>query len=191
MAQTNGAGHNQPPLTEDEFLAFLNRLEGAESDLGAAVEACKAPKKRVKEIRLEIGKRMPIVAFDRMREDLYKPGSQRQAEDEHYRRAMAWMGKPVGYQTTLDFPAREAGEAELHRIDAEGYAVGLNGVQADENPYTPGEARFAAWENGRNRGHGEFLAEQQRLAAELGDQPPKRGPGRPRKDGTPAQPRVH
>lgn len=201
MAETlraNGGGvPNAKPLGEEEFLTLLQELETAESAHMAAVELCKAPKKKLKEVKEKIGARMPMAAFDRMREDVYKPGSQRQQEDAAYRQAMAWMGKPVLFQEEFSFSPKTAGEAEMHRIDGEGYEAGKAGHSSDDNPWTPGEERFARWQSAWSRGFTEFVEEQKRLAAEMGPKagdPPRRGrpPGsrnKPKDGETPADTR--
>ena len=175
-------GSNGPPadsLTEEEFLAFFQEREEVKSDLAEALAACKAPRKALKNVEKRIGERMNLDAFLRAMEDRLKPGFQREEEDAAYRKMMSFLGKPVGTQESFDFSPKEAGTAELHQIDSEGYEAGRNGHAADTNSWTPGTARYERFATAHTRGFAEFMTEQTERAAALGSDEPKRA-GRPR-----------
>ncbi len=189
---TNGPA----PLSADEYLAFLQDYDDAESALMAAKAACKAPKKEFDAVKKDIAERTSLASFERARADRMKPGYQREEEDAAYRAMMAWLGKPVaiGEQSAFDFAGKEPETAELHAIDSEGYQAGRNGHAEDTNTWTPGTAQHASFASAHKRGFDEFMSEQAERAEAMGpdaDAPKKRGrpagsKNRPKADQPPA-----
>lgn len=181
-------GANGGPVTEDEFLMLKMRWDEAQSELTEALAACKAPRKTVKELKDEIGNRMPFEAFERALRDYELPGAVRQDIARVHAQLLAFLGRPIGYQQDF-FDERAPGVAALHAIDTEGESAGRAGHHADENPYTPGSESYRRWANAHGRGYEAFVAEQKERAEVLTPEP-KRSRGRPRKDGSPAQART-
>lgn len=179
-----GPGHNNATpeaLDSEQFLEFLGDHEECESEIAVAMEACKAPRKALKDLRKRIkDSGIDLVAFDRAREDREKPSIQREREDAHYRQLMGFLRKPVGTQAALDPAVVEFSEAELKIVDREGLEAGQAGDNVDICSYTPGSEAFARWQTAWGEG--------QKLAVErqMGDDnvtPIKRGRGRPRTNG--------
>lgn len=195
-AGLNGAGsgdNGREPIAEEDFLSFLSRYDETESELQSAVAACKEPRKALRLLKEEIADRMPLAAFLRAREDAQKPGHEREEEDRAYRQAMIWFRKPVGTQAAFTFTETgDIGSVEQLQIEKEGYGAGKAGHAEDGNTFSPGTDRWAAWQTAYTRGRTEFMIEQERLAGEMSSTPVagKRGPGRPRRDGTAAQRRT-
>src|SRR5262249_48424329 len=87
-----------------------------------------------KKLRLRIKRGATrLRGFGRARKDAERSSAEREAEDREYRRQMAWMSKPVGFQPSLDIDEAvdEGLQAlnvhELHRIDTEGFEAGHAG----------------------------------------------------------------
>jgi hypothetical protein len=166
-------------MGEDEFLTFLAELTDAESDLGEAMAACKGPRKDIKDIKKRIAERMSIEAFERARADRMKPGHQRVEEAAEYARAMAWLGRPIGNQSAMEFTVKNPGDVELKAIDIEGYEAGRAGHDQTTNTYTPGDERWARFQTSWQQGWDAWMKEQTERAEDLAPEPKRRG--RPKK----------
>lgn len=180
-------------FSQASVLDFLDEHLAADNDVEAAVAARKDLRKRIK------GEGINLNAFDKARKDARMSGDEREERDRHYRRIMAFMGKPVGHQGMFDLGAQtEADKAQvnvsrLKEVDAEGYAAGLRGDRADANSWSPGTEEHQRWSTAWLRGQGE------KVTKEIEPTTGKRGPGRPRKaangaapspaaDGSPVEP---
>lgn len=164
-------------VTQASYLGFVQQYKDADEAVAAAVGERKDLRKIIK------GAGINLKAFDRTRKDAEKSGEIREEEDREYRRYMAWIGKPVGFQAEMfaDSPRTEADEhavAEHQVTQAEeaGAIAGRNGVDRSRNPWTPGTFLWEQYDRGWMRG-------QEQLAATLtpSDAPKRRG--RPRKNG--------
>lgn len=95
---------------------------------------------------------------------------------------MYFIGKPMGTQGMFEFgeqsdeDATAAAEYRVQQAETEGYRCGLDGERADRNSWRPGSPEFAAFHTAWGRGQAE-------LVKTMGDEPAKRRPGRPRKNG--------
>ncbi len=176
MAEPLSAERESGNLTRASFLEFVERHDAIEEEIADAQETMRSIRRRRKDLRKTIeAEGHNIDEFDRALRDAKRSGEEREAADRAYRRNMAWLAKPVGYQTEFDItPAAMAG-AEAHevkRAEREGFKAGKDGDRADRNPWRPGSEPFAAWHSSWLRGQAE------KVTAEIQPTEPKRR-GRP------------
>lgn len=171
--QTPGIGHNTPEVTQEQFLRFLERYDEADQTIADAV----GDRKNLRtEIKTAGGKNF-LKAFDRARKDADRSGEARTLEDQHYRRMMAWMHKPVGFQAELLEPETPAAVVafdvhQLKKVDNEGFDAGKTGRRRDSCPWSPGTEAAQRWNSAWLRG-------QETIAETLAPDGPK-PKGRPR-----------
>lgn len=171
MAEALARRERTPEVSQAQFLEFLDRYAAQDRYVEEAVADRK-------ELRAEIkAAGIPLAAFDRARRDADASGEVREEIELWYRRLMAWLQKPVGFQASMDFAADGSGTAalsvhDLKTIDNAGYEAGKGGRRRDSCSYTPGTEAAQRWDQAWLRGQSE-------LADALSDAPPKRGRGRP------------
>lgn len=190
MAQTlngeAGIGHNghaEGIGTQEEYLDLLTRWEDAEGDLAAALANCREPRDRQKKIKKAIREKYGDEgwdAFERALKDAKRSSTSREREAQLHAAMLAWQRKPLNFQAVMDFaaPPPTFSATELDRIEDQGFVTGKTGDPAEINSHIPGSEAYARWHSGWVRGQSE------KVVAEIA---PKRGRGRPRKDGSPAQ----
>jgi hypothetical protein len=177
---------SQSNTTQAGFLAFYDEYRDVDDAVAAAVGQRKDLRARIK------GAGFGLAAFDRARAEAEKSGERREAEDREYRRNMEWLGKPVGFQSTMGFPrAVQTGEAassaangkdhdavsehQRKQVEAGGFACGAAGHARESNPWTPGTVLYQTWDISWVSG-AEELAQRQ-----VGSDGKRRRPrGRPR-----------
>lgn len=164
-------------VTQAAYLRWHNEMD----EIDAAVESALADRKeKLAAIKAGLGGKDDFAAFKRARKDREMSGEARERRELSYRKQMAWLSKPVGFQPTMDLPAG-APEAvvafnagALKRIDHEGETAGAAGRKREENPYTPGTEQAQRWDVAWLRG-------QARIADSMapGGGPELRRRGRP------------
>jgi hypothetical protein len=105
--------------------------------------------------------------------------------DAEYRRDMAWLGRPLGYQEDwIGGPAPQAnGEDDdaiaphqVRQVELAGLRAGHEGNNRDSNPWSEDSFLHQVWDD-------HWLAGQAELAGNIGQAPPdgaaRRGRGRP------------
>jgi hypothetical protein len=187
MAEPLANLRNSSDVTQAVSLGFHDQYDDADRAVADAVAERKDLRKKIKASGIN------MKGFDRARADRVRSGSDREAEDFEYRRQMAWMSKPVGFQATMDDVVDEGLAAlnvhELHRVDNDGFDAGKNGHKRGNNPWTPGTEAFQRWDSAWVRGQAEIASTLSGKApngagtATAADAAtaPKRGRGRPPK----------
>jgi hypothetical protein len=143
---------NVTPATVIEFLAEYDDAEAAISEAASVKAAAIGARKRLRK-RIETSG-IDLEVFDRLIKDSAVPGEVRERRDAEYRKMMAWTGKPIGFQASLDVandPAtapeiRALNLAELKRIDRDGEEAGKAGRSRGDNPWTPGTEAYQRWD---------------------------------------------
>jgi ribosome modulation factor len=172
-------GPNTPDVTKAVSLGFHTEMDAIDNEAKGLREARKTLRLRIKQSGIQLR------GFDRSRVDRDRSSEEREAEDREYRRQMAWMSKPVGFQPSLDIAdAIDEGLAalnvhEMHRVDTEGFEAGQSGRRRDSCPWSQGTEAAQRWDQAWIRG-------QSTLAGTLsgdasGNGVERRGRGRPRK----------
>lgn len=176
-------GRNTPDVTQAISLGFHSEMDAIDSEAQGLREARKKLRLRVKQAGIELR------GFDRARKDAERSSAEREAEDREYRRQMAWMSKPVGFQPSMDLDEavdeglRALNVHELHRVDNEGIEAGQAGRKRDSNPWSIGTEAYQRFDAAWLRGQAALASTLNGgSAAANGGDPPKRGRGRPRKD---------
>lgn len=177
-------GRNTPYVTQAVALGFHTELDALDSEAKGLREARKKVMLRVKQAGIN------LAGFKRARSDRERSGVEREALDGEYRRQLAWLSKPVGFQPSMDLNEavddgmRALNVHELHRIDTEGFEAGKAGHKRETNSYTPGTEAYQRFDTAWLRGQSAIASS---LAPDGSGNGVKRRPGRPRKDQTPAQ----
>lgn len=173
-------------VTQASTLEFIDKHIEVDEECAEAKETVRSINRRRKDLRKTIqAAGINMEAFDRAIADNKRSGAEREAENRHYAQYMAWLRKPVGYQTTM-FNETDTGAAafdvhELERADSEGYDAGKNGAPIDNCSWTPGTEAAARWMTAWGRGSEVWLEGQKEIAATLGNgATPPRGRGRPK-----------
>ncbi len=161
-------------------LDFFEQHVERESEIGLALNGVKAARKALKDLRKEIKDNgINLESFDLARRSARLTSEEREEHDRHYRRLMAFIGKPLGSQGMFEFGDQSEEDKAavlatvLKHADREGHAAGRAGDKADRNPWHPGSEEFSTWQTAWGRGNGA------RVTAEI---QPTRRPGRPRKN---------
>lgn len=177
-------GRNSTP-EPSQAISLTYHTEHDEIDAEAA-----SLRRRRKELRNRIKQAgIQLRGFDRARRDRDRPAVEREAEDAEYRRQMAWMSKPIGFQPSLDInEAIDEGQRalnvhELHRIDNDGFEAGRAGHKRQVNPWSIGTEAYQRWDTAWIRGQAAIAATLNGStdAAGNGASAPRRR-GRPRKN---------
>jgi hypothetical protein len=180
-------GRNSADVTQAISLGFHTEMDDLDNEAKGIREARKRLRLRVKQSGIN------LAGFDRARKDRDRSGVEREALDLEYRRQLAWMSKPVGFQPHLDLDEAvdEGMQAlnvhELHRVDNLGFEAGQNGHKREINPWTPSTEAYQRWDMAWVRGQASIASTMAPTGQDNG--PPKRGRGRPRKDAQ--QPTAH
>jgi hypothetical protein len=158
-------------VSKASFLQFIDEYTDVDAAVAEAVGMRKDLRARIK------GAGLNLSAFDRARKEAEKSGERREAEDREYRRNLEWLGKPLGYQSTMGYPAGPAANGEdredrlaaeeaavsehqAHQVSDAGHTAGKQGRARDQNPWTPGTYLHQVWDGGWNIG-AEALAQSQ------------------------------
>jgi ribosome modulation factor len=159
--QAATSGDSDGNVTKASFLAFFDEYTDVDAAVAEAVGMRKDLRARIK------GAGLNLHAFDRARKEAEKSGERREAEDREYRRNLEWLGKPLGYQSTMGFPAAANGEDcearlaaeeaavsehQAHQVSDAGHTAGKAGRARDQNPWTPGSYLHQVWDGGWNVG---------------------------------------
>jgi ribosome modulation factor len=167
--QAATSGESDGNVTKATFLQFYDEYTDVDAAVAEAVGMRKDLRARIK------GAGLNLHAFDRARKEAEKSGERREAEDREYRRNLEWLGKPLGYQSTMGYPEQRppangddrfkaadaaVSEHQAHQVSDAGHAAGLGGRARDQNPWTPGTFLHQAWAGGWNIG-AEALAQSQ------------------------------
>lgn len=173
-------GRNTPDVTQAVSLGFHSEMDALDNEAKGLREARKKLRLRIKQAGIQLR------GFDRARHDAERSSAEREAEDREYRRQMAWMSKPVGFQPSMDLDEavdeglRALNVHELHRVDNEGMAAGEAGWKRERNPWSLGTEAYQRWDAAWLRGQA-AIASTLNGGSANGDGTPKRGRGRPRK----------
>lgn len=179
-------------LSPESVRAFIDEYDDYQQELDDARASCKGPAKRIRELRKRVQDAgMSLRVFDRMREDMDLPATERNDDLRQYHQVMQYIGKPVTYQggfvfedpAGADVETAMATERQRARIADHGYTAGKAGKSNDINPWEQGTHAAVHWQDNWRRGYDEFSEEQARLAADMAPTAPKRGPGRPKGSG--------
>jgi hypothetical protein len=167
-------------VTQTAFLQLIEEYTDVDQAVHEAVGMRKDLRKRIK------GAGFSLAAFDRARKEAEKSEDMRDEEDRQFRRNMAWMGKPLGYQADwIGEPPPSAGangpagdedqptQHQVRQVEAAGLAAGRAGVDRADNPWGEGSFLSRVWDD-------QWLAGQQELGANI--LPSRRRRGRPRKE---------
>jgi AT hook motif len=180
-------GRNSVDVSQAISLEFHTEMDDLDTEAKALREARKRLRLRVKQAGIN------LIGFDRARKDRDRSGIDREALDLEYRRQLAWMSKPVGFQPHLDLDEAvdEGMQAlnvhELHRVDTDGFEAGKAGYKREVNPWSPSTEAYQRWDMAWIRGAS--IASTMGNGASTAAEPPKRGRGRPRKNAQ--QPTAH
>lgn len=177
------AGSNLAPEVVREF---IDEYDEHQKELDDCRAACKAPAKRIRQLRKRIeDSGLGLRVFDRMREDMDLPATEREDDLRQYHQVMQYIGKPVKYQGdfVFDEPAGDIDpamttERARERIADHGYTAGKTGKSNDVNPWEQGRAAAVHWQENYAKGHAEFMAAQEAIAASMAPEAPRRR-GRP------------
>jgi hypothetical protein len=171
-------------VTQATFLGFIDEYMVADQAVAEAVGARKDLRQRIK------GAGFLLKAFDRTRKEAEKAADVRDAEDREFRRNMAWLGKPLGFQADWvggsatpapifgNGPDDDAiSEHQVHQVELAGLTAGREGKNRDTNPW--GEDSYL-----RERWDEKWLVGQEEIARRMGPQEApaggvRRGRGRP------------
>src|SRR6185437_1447392 len=101
-----------------------------------------------------------------------------------------WAKVPLGTQldmfgvSPMQPTEKSQHEHEVWEASDAGLVAGRDGQDREDNPHEPGSEEHVAWDKSWAKGNRTFLAKQQQIADDLGENAgvPKRGRGRPRKD---------
>jgi hypothetical protein len=168
-------------FSQATVLGFFDEYLAADDAVAEAVGARKDLRARIK------GEGISLAAFDKARKDARMSGEEREERDRHYRRIMAFIGKPVGFQGAFSFDqspedAAQVDVSRLKAVDADGYEAGRAGHKASLNSWTPGTEEHSRFHTAWLRGQAEKVTAEIQPA----DAAPKRSRGRPRKNGAQA-----
>jgi hypothetical protein len=165
MESTSAAGGN---VTQATFLQFVDEYSDVDQAVAQAVGMRKDLRKRIR------GAGLNLAAFDRSRAEAEKSGDKREEEDREFRRNMAWLGKPIGFQADwVGAPSTSSGprpngedtaavaEHQVHQVEAHGEAAGEAGRERGANPWSPGTLLYQTWDTA-------WMAGQETLARKLG-----------------------
>jgi hypothetical protein len=159
QATTNGDSDGN--VTKASFLQFIDEYTDVDAAVAEAVGMRKDLRARIK------GAGLNLSAFDRARKEAEKSGERREAEDREYRRNLEWLGKPLGYQSTMGYPEQRppangddrfkaeqaaVSEHQVHQVSDAGHAAGKLGRARDQNPWSPGSYLHQVWDGGWNIG---------------------------------------
>lgn len=107
----------------------------------------------------------------------------------HAMEMMQWAGKPLGTQLDMfrvdaqEPTSKTQREHAIWEAGDAGLVAGRDGQDREDNPHEPGSEEHVAWDKSWAKGNKTFLAQQETIADELGENAGvKRGRGRPRKD---------
>jgi hypothetical protein len=174
-------------VSQDSFLAFIDEYDVADQAVAEAVGARKDLRKRIRGAGFHLG------AFDHTRKEAQKDIDRRNEEDREFRRNMAWLGKPLGFQADWVGAPTEPGpgesgnganddaisEHQVHQVELAGLTAGRNGHDRGSNPWGVdpqgvGTFLYQRWDE-------KWLDGQEEIARRMGPQdPPVRRPrGRP------------
>lgn len=148
-ALTPPADHNSA-LSPEIFLDFAREARIAKRALDEASSGYQHVMKRAKRAGIDLKEFKRALA-----EALIDP-DQKKASEEAYAKYMAWLGKPVGFQATLEIvePSQRAKDALQNEIwSQEGYDAALAGRGPDNSPYTAGSLADSFWRTGNSDGH--------------------------------------
>lgn len=170
-------------LTKGTFLEFVGKHDDIDTEIANAQETMRSLRRRKKDIRSAIeANGISIDEFDRSLKDRARSDDELEASTRQYQRNLAWLNKPLNFQSDLGLPpdtAKDTTAANLYRlkqVDIAGHTAGRAGHDARGNPHNPGTEEFARWQNAWVRGQGD------KVHAEIKPtDPTKRGRGRPRK----------
>lgn len=153
MAQPLSSERAGNGITSGEFLTYFDKHTDIDQALVEAQETVRSVRRRRKDLRNTMkADGINIAAFDRAYVDEKRSGEEREAEDKRYREFMAWLKKPVGTQSAMDFAPAEPNTHDLHKAETKGLEAGKRGDRADSNSYTPGTESFARYHAGWLRG---------------------------------------
>jgi hypothetical protein len=145
-------GRNTPDVTQAISLGFHDEMDGIDAEAKGLRDARKKLRLRIKQAGIQ------LKGFDRARIDRDRSAEEREAEDREYRRQMAWMSKPVGWQPSLDLDEavdeglRALNVHELYRVDTEGLEAGGGGRKRESNPWSIGTEAYQRWDAAWLRG---------------------------------------
>lgn len=196
MAEPLANLRNSSDVTQAVSLGFHTAMDDLDIEAKALRENRKKLRLRIKQAGINLR------GFDRARTDSERAANDREAEDFEYRRQMAWKSKPIGFAPSLDLNEavdeglRALNVHELHRIDTDGFEAGKAGKKRSVNTWPLGSEAYQRWDTAWVRGQADIASTLGGPAngttaandATGSDERPKRGRGRPRKDGSPAQP---
>lgn len=132
------------------FLEFIEEYTNVDQAVAEAVAMRKDLRKRIK------GAGFNLAALDRARKLSQSSGEKRDAEDQHLRRYMEWLGKPLGFQAAMGFMAnptdqpKDAADVaphQVHRVEDHGRVAAERGEPRTANPWSPGTFLCQIWDS--------------------------------------------
>ena len=163
-------------VSQQTVREFLDEWDDIESEIGEVMAAAKEPQKRLRALKKRIEDAgISQRAFKRMREDAEIPATERMDDHRQYLMFMQYIGKPLLFQGEFAFDESDQVDIEepiatdrgRQRVSDHGFTAGKAGKSNDINPWNPGTATFALWQENYTAGREEFLADQARIAGEM------------------------
>lgn len=136
-------------VSPDMYIGWLEEYDAADEAIAQAVAERKDLRAKIKAAGI------PLKAFDRARADAAKASAVREHEAVWYQTMLAWQGKPVGYQASMDLDDDAMAAAYQRRLsvaDKEGYETGKAGRAADECSWPAGSEGAQRWLSAWTRG---------------------------------------
>lgn len=185
MATPLSADREGANLTRGTFLEFVQKHDDIDQEIASAKETMRSLNRRRKDIRKSVeANGITIAEFDRALDDRNRSDDELEASHRQYQRNLAWLGKPVGFQSDLGLPVETAADTkaatvyQMKQVDTDGYNAGRAGYAVSLNQHAPGTEEYQRWHNAWLRG------QEAKIKAEIKPtEAPKRGRGRPRKNG--------
>jgi hypothetical protein len=174
-------GRNSTDVTQAVSLGFHSEMDAIDNEAKGLREARKKLRLRIKQAGIQLR------GFDRARHDAERSSAEREAEDREYRRQMAWMSKPVGFQPSMDLDdaidegLRALNVHELHRIDNEGFEAGKDGWKRERNPWSLSTEAYQRWDVAWLRGQAAIASTLNGSTSSTNGSEAPRRRGRPRK----------
>jgi hypothetical protein len=158
-------------ITQATFIGFINEYSDVDQVVSEALGMRKNLRKRIK------GAGLNLVAFDRARAEAARSTEEREEEDREFRRNLAWLGKPLGYQldwiggaeaaTPNGEDEAEIAQHQVHQVELAGKQAGEDGRNRSANPWTAGSFLHERWDES-------WLAGQDVLAQRIKPAEPRR-----------------
>ncbi len=147
---TPPTGHNSGEVSPELFLDFTREARLAKRACDEANSAYRHVLKRAEKAGINLKQFRRALADAGMDPDV------KAQDDKIHASYMAWLGKPLGFQGTLDIvePTQRAKDALANEVwEQEGYDAALAGRGPDDCPYEAGSIAASFWRTGNSEGN--------------------------------------